>query len=492
MPIRKLTIHASIVGVMLTSSTLASAGSAPWNGSYAADGACFCVGDLGREIDSRITPTPIGGQSVAQVCERVGAGPKLQMLNGKFNFTVYPDAQCGHGPALDANADITCLGHLGVAGEDCSGKGPKWDLTSAFAEQPKWQAKQIDATDTEVQEVVVTGGSRYIKPPVSKSTTSVEEIVSMRESAIEIEQDKIITAQSVKRSSSRPQAIAKAEPQTKEQIRARQLEQLAAARERAAQKEATQMAIKTAKLEHATKLEEASRLEQAAKLEEAARLEQAARLEEAARLEQAAKLEQAAIDKESAQSVAQSTNAKTPTVQENVSVPALKVPTAIASSSTHDFDYVEGAPVNYDYGGAGVSIAASKSSHNRVQYVLNAAAADGYGEVAVGVGLFVKPVLLDRVTFMLSAGVEHGQFNFQRDNIAADLSDTGAFLRLGSRLVVTPKFKLQAGVGYSSFFEGDAIGFGAAFYHLTSQLDLTAKAEAGDNDMLGFGFRFHY
>jgi len=93
---------------------------------------------------------------------------------------------------------------------------------------------------------------------------------------------------------------------------------------------------------------------------------------------------------------------------------------------------------------------------------------------------------------MVRAGLEYGEFSFRNRFLRADLSDTGAFAALATRFAVTREFELQAGVSYSSFFEGDVIGFGAAFYHFTPKLDLTAKTEIGDNDLFGFGIRYHY
>jgi len=54
------------------------------------------------------------------------------------------------------------------------------------------------------------------------------------------------------------------------------------------------------------------------------------------------------------------------------------------------------------------------------------------------------------------------------------------------------RIELQAGLGYSSFFDGDPHVFGAALFHLTKQMDLTGEFEVGDNDSLGLGIRYYY
>jgi len=104
----------------------------------------------------------------------------------------------------------------------------------------------------------------------------------------------------------------------------------------------------------------------------------------------------------------------------------------------------------------------------------------------------MKPDESDRAMLIVRAGVEYGSLSFQNGAIKATHSDSGVFADITTKVAVTRQFKLQAGVSYSSFFEGDVIGIGAAFYQLTPKLDLTAKTEIGDNDLIGFGIRYHY
>lgn len=238
-PKLRLTIHTCIYGVMLVSPALAGANSAPWNGSYVAEGECFCSGTQGREIDSQIVPTPVGGQSISQVCERVGDGPKLQKVNGKFNFTIYPDAQCGNGPfSVPVSTEMLhCLGHLGVMDEDCSDKGPKWDLKGAYSSTPTvvWGISDTPA---------VTDGSHYVKPPIKQTASAAVG------NAIERGQEPTSTEIAHIRSNSTmitrvtPKAISKKPPETLEQLRAQQLTQLDVARERARLRDAQAMSEK--------------------------------------------------------------------------------------------------------------------------------------------------------------------------------------------------------------------------------------------------------
>lgn len=462
---QKLTIHACTLGVTLISSQLVSADTAPWNGSYVAEGECFCTGTQGREIDSRIIPTPVGGQSISQICERVGTGPTLQKVNGKFNFPVYADAQCGHGPfsSNSGNTDAACSGHLGVAGEDCVGPGPKWNIQSVFD-------KSQDASPGISDTPSVIGGSRYILPPTASVTANTQE------STTDVDQLAQTSVKAIVETRSKSTQIVKAAPLTREEIRARQLVQMEAARERA-----NLLAGKSA----------------TAHLEIILSEEQKAAEGDAKLASQAVETKPAVTNSNEAietttQSIAKSavTDSSNTTATLPTTTSALKLPVSTRNSA-REFDYVEGLPISYAFGGAGVQVAASISSH-RLQYLLQASVADTYQEALVGVGFFLSPSSADRLTVLLSTGIEYGKFQFQGESVSANLSDAGAYLGLSSRFVVNAKFELQAGVGYSSFFEGDATVFGSAFYHLTPNLDITTKAEGGDNDSLGFGVRYYY
>ncbi len=488
MPMRKSTIHACAFGVTLTSSLLATANAAQWNGSYVAEGECFCSGTQGREIDSSIVPTPVGGQSVSQICDRIGQGPALQKINGKFNFPVYQDAQCGHGPfsSASANTDKACAGHRGVAGEDCEAIGPTWDLKSAYAKAAEPALGISDAP-------AVTGGSRYIKPPVATVQSASPEKVA--EPALKAAET---TVADIAKARSKSKPIVKAAPLSAEEIRARQLVQMEAARERARARAGQSSDIAsaaTSPVQDTNTSNSASDELEIILTEEQKALQDipVAKIKPEAKTESVAKTEPDDAAKKAVETVAESVE-KSP-VGKDANIPttvsALKLPSNTRNSA-REFDYVEGLPISYDFGGAGMGVAASISSSSRMQYLVRAAVAETYREAFVGIGVFMSPPTASRLTFLLNTGIEYGKFEFQGANVGANLSETGAYIGLSSRFVVNNRFELQAGVGYSSFFEGDATAFGAAFYHLTPNLDLTSKAEAGDNDSFGIGVRYYY
>ena len=129
-----LLAFASVVSV-----PIASADSSGKPLSYEANGSCYCTDAVTRSgVAGHILPTPIGGQTITQICSRIGSGPGLQIDTGKYNFSAYSDAQCGHGlsSAQDTSgSDENCLG-VSASGESvCGATGPKWDLAKIFSDQ---------------------------------------------------------------------------------------------------------------------------------------------------------------------------------------------------------------------------------------------------------------------------------------------------------------------------------------------------------------------
>lgn len=129
-----------------------------WNGSYSAQGQCYCIGELSLTLSGKIVPTPVGGQTISQVCKRVGDGPELLRASGLFNFPVYEDPQCGNGPYASGEApqDITCAGSLDGEGDSCEAVGPKWDLDQAFSKVSSSAAVQpLVENDTSIEGVLI-------------------------------------------------------------------------------------------------------------------------------------------------------------------------------------------------------------------------------------------------------------------------------------------------------------------------------------------------
>jgi|GEM_PF-774834 len=110
--------------------------SSDWQGSYAADGKCFCTTAINPALASRVVPTPIGGQTVSQICSLLGDGPGLSQTDGIYNYPVFKDPQCGHGPFASRleRRDVDCVGTMDGTYNTCLSAGPEWALSEVYSE----------------------------------------------------------------------------------------------------------------------------------------------------------------------------------------------------------------------------------------------------------------------------------------------------------------------------------------------------------------------
>jgi hypothetical protein len=149
---------------------------------------------------------------------------------------------------------------------------------------------------------------------------------------------------------------------------------------------------------------------------------------------------------------------------------ALRLPPEIRPRS-RDFGYLEAMPASFDVGGDGLFVEGSAQSHQRFQYVGRLGITATYTDILLGAGYYLTPRLATRMTVVLLAGIEHGDFELADQERAPgqtfNATDTGWHIGSVARFVVSSKFELSGGVGYSSFFEGDAQIFGGGYYHET-------------------------
>ena len=170
---------------------------------------------------------------------------------------------------------------------------------------------------------------------------------------------------------------------------------------------------------------------------------------------------------------------------------ALRMPPATRPSS-REFGYVDAMALGYERGGSGVMLEGSVEAGTRYRLLARIGAATGYRELLLGASWYATPPAVDRLTLVLTFGVETGRFELGSEGNGSRLADTGLHLGGAARLVVNGRLELQAGLGHGSFFEGDPVAFGGAALHVTSWLDLLCRFEFGGNDSLGVGLRFHY
>jgi hypothetical protein len=153
-----------------------------WNGSYSANGQCFCIGTVASSVENSIVPTPIGGQTVAQVCQKVGAGPGLNINDGLYSHPVYADYQCGHGPgsgpgpgslaAGGTTSDSNCVGSLDGKGADsgsCQPIGPRWNVKQVFSNSKVSKEEKTAEQSPDTKEVVKKQANSSVKRTRSES-----------------------------------------------------------------------------------------------------------------------------------------------------------------------------------------------------------------------------------------------------------------------------------------------------------------------------------
>ncbi len=547
-------MRTSLLRCTLLSAAIASVLGSPanannWNGSYIANGQCFCIGVQDSAVSNQLLPTPVGGQSVSQICERVGNGPGLTMNDGVFDSPVYADPQCGHGPfANNQKPDIGCSGAY-EPGVDCQAAGPTWDLQLAFKEELN---KEAEPSTT----IAVTGGSRYIDP----ASFRVDESTDQQTAALSANEEQVLNAEgaetqnltssvervmvidgvevTVSEDVPQPQVIVATESVDKERAEAARLAELDRIKELAKQarldadaKLAEQTSVdadvklaeqarldteanlaeqtrvdadaklaeqarldtetnlaKQARVDAEAKQAEQARIDAEAKLAEQARIDAEAKLAEQARIDAEAKLaEQARSDADTAEVVAESTGGDAKIAP----IAALQLPSGI-ESKYNDFEYLQAMPLGYDYGGGGMAVSGSYASHGKWHYLGRAGVADSYSELFIGAGYYFVPPKATRMTLSATVGLEYGRFTLTSGDLSARDEDSGLALNIASRFVLNRHVELQAGLGYSSFFDGDVHFIGGGFVHINKQLDLTSQFELGDNDSFGLGIRYYY
>lgn len=500
--------------VMFTGLVAAGPGSAAdWNGSYAADGACFCSGTLPSSVATALVPTPIGAQSVASVCEHIGDGPELTFSDGRFNHVVFPDAQCGHGPfAGDGLApDTECAGTREPGTSDCELAGPRWDLALAFGENTASGERAVSlaaaqptttgrsSTDT-VATVSINGQEWREAPPGTEAIGGSAGSRIILDGKVYLKADDPLFS----RAPARPATVAKApkpvetaarasttprvvtkEPETQLSLVERQKLLVAEARERARQRREARLAARADQIEELApepQVPVVTRSQDTYELNEP---------DAESLIVENESIAAPSVSYEEAVAVVTDSVAADDSEAGNAFLSAFRLP-ADARGSSHDFSYVQAMPLSFDIGGAGVAFEGSAEFQNRFHLLARGATANAYSEFLLGAGYHYTHPAADRMTFMLSAGIEYGVFPLSNGVVEVDDADTGLWLGAGSRLVVNSKFELEAGLGYSSFHEGDPTVFGGAFYHINRQVDLLSRFELGDNDSLGIGLRVYY
>jgi len=530
-----------------------SVAAAEWSGSYATGSSCYCSGTLKPQLAHRVVPTPIGGQSIAQICRRVGSGPALNQVDGRFNYPVYKDAQCGNGPYSTGTepADGSCAGTIEPGTDDCQAVGPQWDLQAAYSGESKAArgispaaagiegvtkavATKTTAAKDDAQTVAVPSAAKAdagVAPriviidgktfqeaspgtpdqggaPGSRIVLDGIVFVTVIDGE-QIKPSENTTAQISQRTAKVAPKVSPKVNRERDEKRARQEKLIADARRRLKQqsgepkqteKPATEAVVQPDVVAEVKKVDEVK----VAEAEKDVQKDVTAKKPNAPTntVSQAAtgKVQKpdngsdklAETDRQDALDEAATTVASNAgKTNESVFVNALRMPPATRASS-RDFSYLDAMPISYDFGGAGMWLEGSTTGSSRIRYLARAGLANEYQEVLLGASWFLTPAKADRLTLVGTVGVEAGHFDFEAPDISADYESLGMYLGIASRAVINDRFELRAGLGYSSFFEGDFTVDGGAFFHINRQLDIVSRFEIGDNDSLGIGVRYYY
>ena len=554
----------AMVGLCLIGCLASATGRA---GSYAVDGRCYCSGPIAPGLADRIVPTPVGGQSVASVCERIGSGPGPTLSDGQPGPVRYDDPQCGHGP-IDGGGNGSPDGACDAAttSGSCARVGPRWDLEDAYSRPA---AKAVDEVIRQLgpagtigaaaappvlaaarQEsgdpasalpseplVVVIDGRRWKAAPPGTPEKGEPGTRIVLDDRLFLAIGKDGTDPSVPQPARTPVRESVPVP-AREPVRmpARKPERApmrepVPARTRGAARTPTSESARIETIVEAS-LETLERQRRALMLE--ARAHVRARRQERSGTPPSLAAASAPSGAEPFPDEGSATVDK-PTTRG--SSPPLRdasgsVPTADdtddteggevgegdrtvaterrdgdgdgdgagaggrgiepASALSRRFNYVDAIPLDYDRGGNGLLLEGSVPLPDRFRLFGRLGSAAGYRELTLGVSWHVTAPRLGGLSFVLSAGTQSARFEPSGDETGAGQTDHGVYMGGASLLTFGERFALQAGVGYSSVFDGGAIAFGGTLYRLAARLDVVSRLELGDNDSVGLGVRYYY
>lgn len=489
-----------------------------WASSYSADDTCYCAPDVHPSLRNKIVATPVGGQSIAQVCQRIGTGPGLTLTNGEFNYPVFHDAQCGNGPGGLDHDD--CEGRMRLDDSVCTGAGPAWDLKAAYARPapPKTEPETKSTADPKPTAGDTDSDSAGIKfDSEDRVEDAAAEAAVARRLATEARQRAL--AESSKRpvensDLASPQDLPVAETTTQvrqtEQVLEQEIAQQSSINNEALPDAETASIVApvdayganpnlpelielepvsdtvTETADVGTFTGEAEAVQQSLPASSSSLPE--VKTTEPEQVAQDNVDEKAPIALADAIAIDKVEQAADPAVIESGAASAVRLP-SYASLSRETTGYIEPAPVYFDFGGGGASLAGALQVGSSWGLTAQAAVAQEYSEVMAGVRKSFLPRLLNGAEIQVLAGIEHGRID--RED-GTPLGETGLIVGGAVGLNIGTKANLIGGINYSSFFEGDPSVFGHFLYRFITNLDFSSRVEGGDNANLRIGLRYHY
>ncbi len=498
---------ASTLLLMQGGLAFADTGSVPgWVNSYAADGQCYCAPQLDAGFARKVLPTPVGGQSVSQICQRIGQGPTLKLTNDSFNHPVYTDAQCGHGPTLPTSTNdiTTCDGQISMDASDCAGKGPTWDLVAAYSrpavktDANKAAANTTDQKKSQPAAVAKAPTADTVKPKKQQSDVAAVTKDEPPRLATIIKTVPLTPKSDAKTSSNTVkdtdiEALPLATVVSERPLKAATPAPLKSVKTKPAAVTVTQPKDTTALAEPSTPAITDAQTKTTAAIvapdvnpdvNPDANPDATPDNTDVAAAETKAD-ESASVVTDSDDAVAVVTDNQNESAPIDATPSAARVVTPL--QTTGDGGYVSLLPINYNFGGAGLAVGGGFAVIDQWMLTARAAAANTYTEARVGAQREQQLASLP-FSLLLAAGVEYGRFDWDD----AELDDTGIFASGALGYQFSPALTGAAGLNISTFFEGDPSLFGQMAWRLSRALSLTGQAELGDNDNVGVGVVFNY
>jgi len=182
--------------------------------------------------------------------------------------------------------------------------------------------------------------------------------------------------------------------------------------------------------------------------------------------------------------VANSSGADTKTTPVNT---GLRIDAGIVRTGVRS-NYVQLAPIGFDFGGNGASVEAGFGRPLGWGVIGRGSVVQDYSEFMLGVAHTSRLQQLKGATTMFKFGAETGEFDLG----ITELSDSGVFVSGSVGYDFNRRWQGQTGISYSTFFDGDPNVFGLLLLHATPALDIASRVELGDNDNFSLGLRFHY
>ncbi len=527
-----------------------------WVGSYSVDGQCYCAPGISESLQNRIMPTPIGGQSVGQICQRIGKGPAFELTDAGFNHPAYHDAQCGNGPfTLDSDG---CDGRLANNDSICSGIGPEWDLKAIYskpktdseppstvvaaetaveespepkqpaviAPEPELTAEQQAADDARAAEVAAArvaaawakaqadnaAAARLEAAKIAASRRALADNQAARKKAEELEQARVEAAQ--REQETQASARVEADQEALERRQAERAPELAV-NTQAQQLEAAQKAeaerIEAAAVAQAEQDRLALESEKVAAKAEADRRQAELALANASAaepmiepevkpefkpgLEQKTELSEPKLQADVAAVDAAKQEVTDSVAESNVAQPGDTPAAATAVRLPKKFTAVDPSSGYIQFAPVSYDFGGAGPSLEGVLGIASAWTFKGRAAVVEEYSELMVGISRFFKPDLLKGGIISLLAGWEYGNFdlgITELTDSGAMLDGSLAFIVTPRMSLAAGVSYSSFFEGDPSVYGQLLFRMVNNLDFTTRVEGGDNDNFAFGLRYNY